>query len=582
MNMINKRCVAFRVMLFILIMFAFDVNYYADDTSQTYTNILKILSNSKDITGEAKSGQIIDGVLYVDAAEIKFIKPRNLYFRADIETPKTATIFFSKTGKLSYITGVGTYVFRSVFDKDGNVAEAGTVYGMIDEADVKDQIEVAKKRKGLADKSYNYLNKMTKANEVLAEKHLITSFDMEQSQIALLTNLLQYESQTREVDQIASRYKDEKMYTQYSGIVKNVYAQSGDTVQIGQEAMELIQMTPITLKIKCLNYFVKTVPDDLEAYVYDDINSLPIKAKVEFLQNDNYHVYIILENEPVIATNLTSLQANMPKVFEVFPVKNLMFPNIEVFFQPEKRKKNIVYTVPVDSIRHDEKGYFVFRAEHIDNQISDSHFPVFFKIKKVYVEPEPTYANIDYKVGVSTKVQVIKENPDLNLGDIVVGASEPGLKDGDTVSRISLKWKFYPGEILKAEIPKLTPNAIYIPKECIVFGGINDVYIYIYDHDRLRLVKVEVIGCFENFVALKNDPFILGKKAIIINDPEMYKLVYDGRKVKILNTQEAPDFMEMEHSFDFSPVNIEESEKDGVNKGKTDYSNLIKEKAKKL
>lgn len=553
------------ILFFLAILLPLTSSVFAQDNESIDTSAaMRILFNDKAVDSKfksAKAGDVIEGTLFVNTVDLKVITPRNAFSKGEVLPAETKRVYFNKSGTLSYIVGRGDYIFRSLFNSDGSIEENGTVFATIDEVQVKAKVEASKKRKEIAEKSYQYMHKMTQANQTLAEKQVITPFELEQSEISLLSDLLQYETNSREMDEIVSRYKDGNLYSPVSGIVKNVYAFPGENVNIGSRALNVMVMDPVTIKIKCWNAFLNIYNKEVEAYVYSANSPIPIKAPLDVKEADKTYAYVILKNEPIIASLLSTGQQKLPKVFALYPVKDLLNLKIERFYLPEKENSKEVLAVPVESIRADEKGFYVFKA--IDKNIKGlrTALPLEVRIKKTYIEPLDAFANIYFSVDISTKVQAFKPNPDLNANDIVIGASEPGLKDGEVVIRCPLKWNFYPGQIVKVEIPELTPKAIYLPKTCVINSGTNENQIYIVENDILRLKAVDVIGTFADYVAIQGAGISTGKRAVMIDQPDLFNFLYDGRKVKILNSSEAPLFLEKPYALNFAEEPLEAQDK---------------------
>ena len=161
----------------------------------------------------------------------------------------------------------------------------------------------------------------------------------------------------------------------------------------------------------------------------------------------------------------------LSKVFQIFPVTRITseteeLMGIENIDNPFGQ--NLPLSVPVQSIKTDEKGSYVMRLKDVKGLILGKGIPNEFIVEKVYIKPGDIIRNYYLGKGYTLFIKSISEPSDLTLGDVVVLASKPDrLSDGEKAVYGKYIWRFYPGETVKVDIPSLTPDAFLCRKRAL-------------------------------------------------------------------------------------------------------------------
>lgn len=562
--------------LSVLILFFFLTTVLVADDARSQLSLLGLLYGgssdkrglSRLLGGRNQPGDVKDGILYVNAMLLEYLKPYNTYNEGSVDSISTITVPFSKSGIISYIVGKRNFVFGTVFDNEGELLYPGTIIASLDEQDYQFRLDLSKRRREVVDKSTQYAKKMEVVQEKLAKKKYITSFQMDEAQIALMTNLMEYETSLRETDDILLKYKTPNMYSNFSGIVSQVYSQIGDEVLAGSPAIELMQIDPVKIKIKCPNALLNMSSGTERAFVYTDENQDPIEVKVEVFQEDPDNVYLYVKNRAITTSKLSRSQKNMKKIFSTHKIKNLLNPQINAFFLPENRKKSVVNVAPVEAIRKDQKGFYILKIERGGENLINKLTATEVKIKKIYIKRGKVITTTPMDTYDLLKVQsftTISKDDILNPGDVIVGYSDQGLNDGDEAVIVDVKWLLFPGNKVKVSFPKFTFPGIYVPSSSIIHKGEDDNYIYTIDHDMLKLKKVYIIGFFRNYSIIKSPEIKIGDKMLLLEDffdpreSDLFDKLYDGRKVNIIETQEGPKFIEFPHAFNYKSEQMQDN-----------------------
>ncbi len=523
-------------------------------------NLSSLLADSKDLSAES-DGRVNQGVVNVSAVELRIIKPKGLIFKGKVEVVADYKISFTKDGLLKYVACVGDYVFSRIIDNNGNIIRKGSAIALLDENRLKRDAEAAESRLKLTEMGYAYVKKMTKAQENLASKNIITPFELETAKISLFSSLLDYKTSAFETDQLIFANKDPNIYSTGSGMVSEVLVSPGDIVSKGDSAVKILQMDPIVVKVKCPIDLLELKHKKETALVYPVGINKPISVMINIKEDDLSYLYVNVPNKVVVSEKLTSKQKKLAKVFSIYPVKDYMNPNIESFYSSLKEyhnKRTPVLVVPQKSIRNDNAGHFVYKVKNISSHGKIEKIPRFFQIEKVAVKLRGFSTNLCYGVEDTQKVTWVESVGNLHSGDIVIGSAQHGLKDGDEVVRMSFFWMFYPGQNVKVKIPKLTRPGIYVQLDAIVHQDAGENFVYLVQNGVAKLKKVNVIGFYDKYCLISGPEIRPGERAIILDDNNLFSLLYDGRKVKVIETKEAPLFMENIHATDFRTIDASE------------------------
>ncbi|HJO93014.1 MAG TPA: hypothetical protein QF753_06420 [Victivallales bacterium] len=510
---------------------------------------------SKDYLGK-ESGEIQNGVLNVNAIELKKITPiNNLYFQGEIMAPEPETIISTKAGKVVYVLGKNNYVFGTLYDENNTPVVKGTMVAALDKKDIDIQIDAAKKRKKIAKMAYDFIAKMTKAHESLSKYKMITSFELEQKKLDLMTGLMEYEATTRELDETLLTYKDPFIFTEESGVIVKSLVEPGQFITEGQPIVELLKMTPIDIKFKFPTKLIDSNIDKVKAHVYPQGSFIPITTTTITQSDDADHLYLHLSNKLHSSMPLTTIQTKMKKVFSIYSVRNMLGSDVEYYFVNEYLNRNKkILGVPIESIRKDKKGTFVLKAKGI-NINKNKDIPKNLITEKVYIEVSNILENITYDINNVRLTRSIKKNDKIKLGDIIYGNCDPNIKNGEQVFRIPPNWIFFPEEIVKVRIPSFIKKGIYVPRDAIIHSGKSGNYVYLIENEMLKLTKVYVAGAYNNYCMILSNTLRDGQQVVIIDNEDLYNYLYDGRQVNVIKTEEPPIFLSRPHASDISQPN---------------------------
>lgn len=542
------------IFCFLLLMLSFAV-YSADEQLNILDMMQQFYSDPRSSLKYTRPGTVRDGKLYVNALMLDFLTPYNIDNVGNVQSIGSVTVPFTKSGILNYIAGTRDFIVGSIFDDDGKLLYPGTIAASIEESEAKAMLDNLTQKKALIEKSYDYIKRMTRAQENLAQKKYITTFELDQAEIQLMSALLESQSNIKNIDSAIENYKTPEIYSTNTGIVTNAFAQVGDNAFEGSPALELMQMDPVKIKVKFPVYLLNPVSGTERAVVFDnDGNSY--EAVVESYQDDPENVYLYLRNKLRIKNNLTSNEVKYQKIYQVYPVYNLLNKEFLSDSLQNRADNESLLAVPADAIKHDEKGTYVYKILNADEYSIKTGAKTVVKFKKIYVDLDKITATIPVAGNETLKVKVIKLNDNNKLneliqGDLVVGKSEPSLNEAKEAVIVDYDWIFYPGEQVKVAFPQYTFPGIYVPLSSVISSGTGDNYVYLIENSFLRLKKINVIGFYRDYCIISGAGLQRGNKILNIDTADLFEQIYDGRQVAIIETQEPPKFIEKEHAFNY-------------------------------
>ena len=553
-----------RVCFVIVILFSFSFCLFAKSNSSkkgdTPISLFNNVGNENNIL--VISNRVNNGVVNVMAAELKKIKPKNVFFKGVVTPVEDYTVSFTRKGIVDSIIGKGTYVFGRVVDANGKVIRKGSVIATLNKEDLDQQRKDALKQKELVEMSHNFAKKMTQAKQNLAKRKIITSFDLEQTQMSMHSSSMSYEAMIRKLNELLLSSKDPNVYSTHSGLVEQVFANAGNKVTKGSSTVAIRQMDPILIKIKAPVDLLNLTNQKEAALIFPNANTPPITGMIELKAGDPNNLYVHVSNR-IVVSPLTTRDKGLPKVFSVFPVKKLFNDNLESFYLLNHKRKSNPLVMPTISLRHDDKGDYVYKIKDFSLPERGRKIPKHFQIERVPISLGEITATLIYGIDKPEMVRSIIDNGKIKAGDVLVGNAQSLIKNGDNVVLLGSSWEFYPDQEVKVQISAMTKQGLYVPRKAVMHQGEGEDYVYLLQHGVAKLKKVNVLGAYQEYCLISGKDVASGARAIIMNDPVLFTLLYDGSKVNIVETEGAPVFMGKDHAIDLGWASEKMSESNG-------------------
>ena len=105
-------------------------------------------------------------------------------------------------------------------------------------------------------------------------------------------------------------------------------------------------------------------------------------------------------------------------------------------------------SIPVNSIRKDDKGFYAWTAENRKFLMPAKGLNPIFNVRKAYVVP----GELRKFTGLELEMNSLKDPGILELNDLVLTEVPKKLKNGDRVELVQQRYRFMPGDSVKVVI----------------------------------------------------------------------------------------------------------------------------------
>ena len=186
--------------------------------------------------------------------------------------------------------------------------------------------------------------------------------------------------------------------------------------------------------------------------------------------------------------------------------------------------------VPMESLRKDDKGYYVWKGKGQKVCQPDSVIADKFQIEKVYVKPGEYRAFIN---GPCKEYLALEDSGNLQEYDFILGKHLPNnLKSGETVLYRKYKYLFELGDIVKVDIPSLVKPGFYVPASSVIQKATDDCYVYINNNGQAQKVNVRLVGGNDNYYRIEGNEIKNGVEVLSLDD-DISEIITDGAKVNV-------------------------------------------------
>ena len=296
--------------------------------------------------------------------------------------------------------------------------------------------------------------------------------------------------------------------TVYAGLTGKVMAHPGSWTNADWPIMAFKVMTPMGIDIKMSKTLFNKVYNRLPIKVYPIDSEKPVGVLNEITYATKDGIRALVDNYLVPINNLTN-SGNNPVV------ESYWNPPLYVARFNSLLRNEGALAVPVQSLRKDDKGYYVWRGKgqkifQLNSVLADK-----FQMEKVYVKPGELKT---FMAGVCTEYRVLKDAGSLKEYDFLLGATIPkGLKNNQTVLFNKYRFLFHPGEQLRVEIPGLNKKGFYVPTSFVISKGTNDNYVYIIENGTPLLTKVKITGGNNDYYRIEGKEIKEGAKVALLD-----------------------------------------------------------------
>ncbi len=514
-----------------------------------YFTSLNLFSFSEEdsILAEDKSSSVSSVVVM----KLNIVKPANYYFKGRVESVQKVILSFDLPGKLNKILGVGELVYSPVVDKNGKIIREGTIVASYIKKRIELNLEIVSMAKKAAESQLELAKRTLHRIESLVKKEVIADKFYWEVKNDYLNACINLDIARNKLQEAKYNLASCTLYSPFSGIVCNVNQTLGDWVKQGTPVIEIMKMDPVIIRVT-LPYEIKSIiKENSLAYVYPSGIKKPIQAYIKKNDIDKDSVLIFLSNY-TLYENSDVKSLKFSQVNQLYKV-SLFFGKDEIESGKFDNRMEELLTVPVNSIRHDDKGYFVFKAvKYKKNEISFLSDNI-LKLERIDIVPGDIIKDkfIDSTSSITT--QTLKKRGSLKAGDIVIGDLTQDFKNNDIVVHVDKRWLFYPEQLVKVRIPLLNRKGVYVPLNSVIYQGENDTFVYLAKNGKAKLTKVRVVSFNGDYYSIVGKGISPGGKVIVFKDSTQLAALYDGKKITIDKVLPSPSFLEYKNAFEINP-----------------------------
>ncbi|HBM15862.1 MAG TPA: hypothetical protein DD381_05920 [Lentisphaeria bacterium] len=411
-------------------------------------------------------------------------------------------------GRVADTKAKGTPVMSQITDKNGNVVNPGSKVAQIEDNVFK--FDLKEKQAGLEQSTANLLNAEAqyKRYKDLVDKNAASKETYDKIYSDYLTAKAAFSAAEGAVLNAENNVKLCSCTTTYPGIIDKVYALPGDWSDIDYSIVRVKMTTPIGVDINMSRTLSNMVwrKDPIKVFPLDSDEAVGVLNDHDYITKKG--ISVTLDNY-IVPVNIVDNKSNLPVINDYDG--SILY--VSRFCLPLKNQG--VLGVPVDSLKKDDKGYFVWTAVGQKVFQPDSIIADKFKVKKVYITPGELKT---YIPGICKYYIDLKNPASLQEYDVVLGEKIPdNLKNEDTVIYQRWKYLFNSGDVVRVEIPALSKPGFYVPASAVISKTTDKHYVYIVKNDKAEKVYVKISGGDNEYYRIEADALKDGVK--LIADP---------------------------------------------------------------
>ena len=492
----------------------------------------------------------VTAAIPVTVTELKMLKPVDTYYvgkTVAIGTDavgdtdaKPGILAFDNSCRIKSVKPVGSVVFSTIRDTDGNIVRKGTVVASAYRERQENALQAAILDKKITEEEYAKAKKDFLRIENLFNKKVGSKKEYFDQKTAYLEAKLSLDEKNNELALAEWDLKACDLVAPFSGIVTQIWRGANRWAGDGDEVVTVQRMDPMMVKIPFPREIVEMLSEVTKIKVYpQNAPHGPVDSWVHIRTTDFNNIYAYVSNKIVPERHLGAEEKKLPKVHKLAPVMKMYHNNPLESHSSNKNSSedNIPLAIPQNAIRKDVNGNaFVFAAKVI-KVINGTEL---LEIKKVRV----VLGNIvrDHNLGTQYVVRLrsLKDTGGLKEKDIVVVNGTDDLKTGKA-AYVESEWLFLPGQLLKLEIPSLSKPGLYVSRKAIIHQSAEENYVYVVDNGVAKLVRIKIVGnSLENY-AIRGEGIKPGTKVIVLDDKSQIKKLYDGVRINVKGALPAPE-----------------------------------------
>jgi hypothetical protein len=347
-----------------------------------------------------------------------------------VKNKLTSGTYFAYWGMLRNTARFGSIIKPQITNKNGDIIDKGSVIiqlettywkAMVDNS--KAAVEAAKQDLLTAEENYRRYKNLspTGATSLKIYQYMRATY---------YTALGNYQGAKADLMESKRVLEACTHIAPFEGIVDKVLFSRG-YVAGNPATVEVSQLNPIGIQLSLTRDEANTITSDTPISISTgNSNNQPVGVYNGYSILNNEGIILLTKNYPLIDGKVNSI-----KVRECYPVIK--------FYTNETPDNHL--GVPIDTLKKDKTGYFVWRAKDRKMMQSGRGMEPTFKVEKVYVVP----GNFKRLYKGFTFMRILKEPGKLEICDVLLSKPPGNLKAGDWVTLLPERYILMPGDRVK-------------------------------------------------------------------------------------------------------------------------------------
>ena len=410
------------------------------------------------------------------------------------ESWKREELAFEVSGRVARILEPGENILGRTYDEEGTPLTDGTILAELD--DQRYQIALESAQAG-ADASRTELEqvipqqlKEAQAKQELDERQLAryrairaenpgaaSQADIDRFEAAVkastaqvatvealrATKAAELNTFLAQIDQAQRDIRDCQLVSPFTGQIARAHIIPGGYAFRGIPVMTVQMMDPIKVDIA-------VSPQTDERINFNDI------LHVYTPSGEQLDGYVYLKDtfaDPTTRTFVVTILARNKRFEQGVPddLRDKSIPRCSNLWTAQRTEGQTTgnYYVPVNALRQDDQGYYVWKAENLTiDQLSGKFSPV-VTVRRVRVTPGEGRVPV---LQIYTFRELVDTGGLDPLQDVVVGGVTGDVEDGGQVVLSRKRWALRPGDVVRVGLPgDETPAGFYVPELAIQQDG---------------------------------------------------------------------------------------------------------------
>ena len=339
-------------------------------------------------------------------------------------------------GVISEVAKQGSIIFPDIYNLDGHIAKKGDTLVLLRSNFWKGEVLACQgKIDGLQGALIDAKDSYLRAKKLVKDRSIsVEQFQMREGKY--YDTIYKFKAAEDDLNQAKVALASHTVPTPYPAKVSKVFIPGGLCATI-PSVVTIFQLDPIWVEIEIPRIDARKITNSTPVTIFPAGGEKPIGVI-------HGHGRLTAKGYQFAVHNQTLIQKTINVKGKIIPVVRHCHDVYPIYLNNNK----VELSVPIFSIFKDEKGHFVWKAEHQKNLDPNKGIAKSFPVRKVYVEPGEAVQQMDGYIMYC----ILKQADNLSPFDLVVVDPPDNIKNGDYVSFVKTKFLLMPGDKVKVLI----------------------------------------------------------------------------------------------------------------------------------